>query len=304
MRPRAYIVLLVCLGLALAIPPSSSEESSSSSPSSSSSSSSRPSPPKNYPHPQDPSKVFMKRDFKGPEAAPHVDSYAVPVSDSYAVPVSDSYAAPAVDSYAAPPAGDNGYYYYYHPVEEVGYKHGDKECGMGKALLAPLILIDIFVGILAAEAIGLIPKLELPPIQIPALPALPGLPGLGDLSNLGLVKPEILDLAKPDLLGLNKPDILGKSDIDENYTLTDYVPWGAIGKLTTVMSEAMEKDDCSARLVCETGKYAEGYEMMLTMIEMFAPTVYQNKIKIFKDSALKRSNCKVYRCGYVDRNEL
>ncbi|XP_066941158.1 uncharacterized protein [Macrobrachium rosenbergii] len=240
MRPRAYIVLLVCLGLVLAIPTSSSEVSPSSPSSSSSSSSSPSSSPKNHPHPQDPSKVFMKRDFKGPEAAHHVDSYDVPVSDSYAAPVVDSYAAP-------PPASDNGYYYYYHPVEEVGYKHGGgKECDMGKALLAPLILIDIFVGILAAEAIGLIPKLELPPIQIPALPALPGLPGLGDLANLGLVKPEILDLAKPDLLnlnkpdilGLNKPDILGKSDIDENYTLTDYIPWGAIGKLTTVVSRS------------------------------------------------------------------
>ncbi|XP_068216490.1 uncharacterized protein [Palaemon carinicauda] len=290
MRPRAYIVLLVCLGLSVATPPSSSAESTSSSPK-------KPL----HPHPQDNSKVFMKRDFKGPEAGLPLDSYAAPVSDSYAAPHVDSYAAP-------PPQGDNGYYYYYHPVEEEGsYKYGgyedDKGCFGGKALLAPLILIDIFVGILAAEAIGLIPKIELPPIQIPALPALPGF-DLANLANLGLVKPELIGLDKPDLLGLDKPNIFGKSNKDENYTLTDYVPWGVIGKLTTVVSDAIETDECSARLVCETGKYAEGYDMMLGVMEVFAPLVYQNKIKIFKDSALKKSNCKVYRCGYVDGNEL
>jgi len=176
--------------------------------------------------------------------------------------------------YAAPPqqdpipgdGGDSGFYYYYYPVEEDGkkgkgglddYKH-DK-CA-GEKLLAPLIIISIFLGIIAFRDIGLLPNINLPDINLKELPT-------------------ARDLAS---------------------SAGHYIPWTALDTLTVSVTEAVESEQCMQRLVCHSGRYAEGRTTMLSLVEFFIPRRFQPHMKIFKDSALKQADCSSYTCSYAD----
>lgn len=211
MRGTFYLLLAVCVGVAVAVPSSQLT-------------------------PNDQSKVFMKRDYKAP-LPPSVD----PPAESY-------------------PPTDNGYYYYYYPVEEDGKKIAKEkdECSI-KKVVAPLIVIAVFLGIIAASTVGLIPQITFPPIVLPILPN-------------------------------------GRNMASAAY---EYVPWDSLEKLTMVVSEAIESEECLSRLVCESGRYVEGRTTMLGFLEFFMPPRYQNRMKIFKDSALKKSDCKAFKCSYA-----
>nr|XP_027225796.1 uncharacterized protein LOC113817882 [Penaeus vannamei] len=70
--------------------------------------------------------------------------------------------------------------------------------------------------------------------------------------------------------------------------------------MTTMVTRAVESEECLARLVCESGKLANGYSTIFSMFEFFTPRVFESKMKIFKESALKKTDCKRYSCSYVD----
>ncbi|XP_047491483.1 uncharacterized protein LOC125040799 [Penaeus chinensis] len=74
----------------------------------------------------------------------------------------------------------------------------------------------------------------------------------------------------------------------------------AMDDMTEMITRAVESDDCLPRLICESGKFADGYTTMVSLFEFFTPRGFESKMKIFKDSALKKTDCKRYRCSYVD----
>ncbi|XP_027225805.1 uncharacterized protein [Penaeus vannamei] len=166
-------------------------------------------------------------------------------------PVDSSYSAPSSYGY-----GNGGVYYYYYPsgatLQEKGEKDEEEKdkCDVER-LLAPIILITIFLGIIAGAIVGLFPALTLPTVQ------------------------QILALL---------PQINGRSMDD----------------MTVMITQAVESEDCLDRLFCESGKFADGYTNTVSMFEFFAPRAFESKMKIFKDSALRKTDCKRYRCSYVD----
>ncbi|KAG7156307.1 uncharacterized protein LOC121853907 [Homarus americanus] len=185
----------------------------------------------------DSSKILQKRDYKTPGAP------------------ADSYSSEA----------DNGFYYYYHPVEADGKK--DEKCSIDK-LLVPLVLITIFVGISTFSGL-LSPILgkftDLPTITIPEL-----------------VIPKARDLAA---------------------SAVSYIPWDSVDRVTLAVTEAVESEQCLPRLMCESGKYANGRSTALSLLEIFTPRRLQAHMKIFKDSALKNTDCTIYKCRHADGNK-
>ncbi|XP_071546793.1 uncharacterized protein [Panulirus ornatus] len=163
-----------------------------------------------------------------------------------------------------PDEGDQGYYYYYYPVEEDKKKLlKDDKCAVEK-LLIPLIIICVILGILTANSIGLLPSIELPPLVLPTAP----------------------------ILSIQKNRALNSMD--------SYIPWDTIDQLTLVVTEALESEQCLPRLVCESGRYADGRTTAVSFLEFFAPRKLQSHMKIFKDSALKKTDCSIYKCSYIE----
>ncbi|XP_042874669.1 uncharacterized protein LOC122254873 [Penaeus japonicus] len=74
----------------------------------------------------------------------------------------------------------------------------------------------------------------------------------------------------------------------------------AMDEMTEMVTRAVESEDCLPRLICESGKFADGYTTVLSFFEFFTPRAFESKMKIFKDSALKKTDCKRYRCAYID----
>ncbi|KAK7069727.1 hypothetical protein SK128_010147 [Halocaridina rubra] len=255
MSGTSYAVFLACVGMALAMRTHSLPKSVSSSSLSAG---------------KDPTKVLMKRDFKGSDlggGGSHASGHG---------------ASAPLDSYGTSGPGENGYYYYYYPVDEAtGEKDifGDKKdkCDAAK-IMAPLIVIAVFLGIIAANAIGLLPALNLANINFGNL----NLPGIQIGTGLGVVAGT------------------GRRDLDDSY-YEEYSSWGPLEKLTTIVTSALDSEQCLSRLVCESGKYAEGRTTVLSILEIITPPEYQNRMKIFKDSALKKSDCKTYKCSYTDK---
>ncbi|KAK4313142.1 hypothetical protein Pmani_015484 [Petrolisthes manimaculis] len=168
--------------------------------------------------------------------------------------------------------GDSGFYYYYYPVEEKGKKgkeglehkdHYFKDKCTGEKLLAPLIIICIFLGIIAFRDIGLVPSFQLPDIS---------------LTDISL-----------------KETARGVTSF-----AGEYIPWNALDNLTVAVTEAVESEECVQRLVCHSGRYADGRSTIISVMELFMPRRFQSHMRIFKNSALNQSDCDVFRCGYAD----
>ncbi|XP_066941159.1 uncharacterized protein [Macrobrachium rosenbergii] len=260
MRVRSGLLLLGCFGGALA---------------------GRPTPDLQT---KDTSQVLQKRD--GQHHA-HTAPALPPTADSYS-----SYSAPTG------PAASGGHYYSYQPVEEPKPAEMDdnkKDYCPIDTVLAPIIVITVFAGVLAGNALGMIPRVrfQLPQATIDAINAL-----------------------KPDPLGI-KPDIIGPANAFipavgtgrrqatvENSDLMGNVTQMALDQLTTFVMDTIETDDCGSRIICETGKYAEGRKNFLGIMHFLTPSIYRNKMKVFKDSALKKSDCRKFRCGYVDGKKI
>ncbi|XP_045615550.2 uncharacterized protein [Procambarus clarkii] len=185
----------------------------------------------------DPSNILQKRDYKVSEDVP------------------------------AAPAGEDGFYYYYYPLEEK--KESIKKLGndldkcTGEKLLAPLIIICIFLGIIAFKDIGLVPIFQIPPITVPKLTI---------------------------------PDI----KFPKARELSEYVPWDAVNQMTLAVTEAVESEECLPRLMCESGKYATNYTTALSLLELFIPQRLKTHMKILKDSALVKNDCTSYKCSYAE----
>ncbi|XP_068216488.1 uncharacterized protein [Palaemon carinicauda] len=225
---------------------------------------------------KDPSQVLMKRDDQQHHHHPQHTAPAAPY---------DSYS-----SYA-----ETGANYYYQPVEEVEEHEPKKDYCPVDTVLAPIIVITIFAGVLAGNALGLVPRVQfqLPQQTINAINAL-----------------------KPDPLGIKPPIIgppgtawipaiparsLGTGRADDfmgNATQT------VIDEMTAYVTDIIEQDECGTRFVCEIGKYAEGNKRLLGIMHFLTPAIYRNKMKIFKDSALKKCDCDEFRCGFIDDNEI
>ncbi|XP_053634087.1 uncharacterized protein [Cherax quadricarinatus] len=172
------------------------------------------------------------------------------------------------DMPASPPETDSGVYYYYYPLEEEKGKKKelfkDHDKCTGEKLLAPLIIICIFLGIIAFKDIGLVPKFSVPPFTFP---------------------------------GVKKPDI----DIPKARELvSSYVPWDTIDQVTLAVTEAVESEECLPRLVCESGKYATSYTTALSLLEFFMPRKLKAHMEIFKNSAYKMADCTNYKCSYAE----
>ncbi|XP_045118836.1 uncharacterized protein LOC123508896 [Portunus trituberculatus] len=169
------------------------------------------------------------------------------------------------------PADDSGFYYYYYPVEDdikgkekykddLYYKDDkDYKCSAEK-LLAPLIIISIFLGIIAFSSVGLVPSFNLPPINIPELEINRG--------SRSLVS-----------------------------SAAEFLPWGTLNNMTEAVLAAVEGEECRPWLVCESGRLAEGRTTALSLMELLAPRKYQQEVRIFKDSALLRTSCDKYKCS-------
>ncbi|XP_063840031.1 uncharacterized protein LOC135088895 [Scylla paramamosain] len=167
-------------------------------------------------------------------------------------------------------ADDSGFYYYYYPVEDdtkgkdkykddLFYKDDkDYKCSAEK-LLAPLIIISIFLGIIAFSSLGLVPSFNLPTIEIPDLEI--------NRSSRSLV------------------------------SAAGFLPWGTLNNMTEAVLAAVEGEECRPWLVCESGRLAEGRTMALSLMEFLAPSKYQQELKIFKDSALLKTSCDKYKCS-------
>jgi len=169
--------------------------------------------------------------------------------------------APAGDSYSSYGGGDKGLYYYYYPTEEVGTGEKYKDDKCAvEKILPTLILIDIFLGIIAGSLLGLIPSFSLANL-INALP----------IPNVVL-----------PAINIDKP----KARMME--------------EVTNMVTSALENEECLPRMICETGRYAEGYTTFVGIMDFFTPDHFSNRMKVFKDAALKKTDCKSYNCSYVD----
>ncbi|XP_064112743.1 uncharacterized protein LOC135219698 isoform X2 [Macrobrachium nipponense] len=265
---RSLLALLMCLGVGMAVPPSVSSSSGA--------------------QMNDASDVLMKRDDHHHHHQAH--TAPAPVIDSYS-----SYAS------ASAPAATGGHYYYYHPVEEEVVEEDSKKkdyCPVD-TVLAPIIVITIFAGILAGDAVGLVPsvRFQLPQATIDAINAL-----------------------KPDPLGI-KPDIIGPANafiiadgtagrqmtVDSEMTIDSVDLIGnitqiAFDQVAGLMTDVVDTEDCGLRIVCETGKYAEGRKNLLGVMHFLTPAIYRKKMKVFKDSALKKLDCANFKCGYLEGN--
>ncbi|XP_050693166.1 uncharacterized protein LOC126983949 [Eriocheir sinensis] len=178
-----------------------------------------------------------------------------------------------------PPADDSGFYYYYYPVEEggkgkdkgkggLGYKDDYYKCSEEK-LLAPLIIICIFLGIIAFRDIGLVPSFHLPTIELPTI----------DIPNIDL------------------PDVEINRGRNFASSVSKYLPWHSLNNATVAVLAAVEAEECLPWLLCESGRLAQGRSTTLSLMEVFAPPKYQPQVKIFKEAATLRTNCDKYKCG-------
>ncbi|XP_068216487.1 uncharacterized protein [Palaemon carinicauda] len=259
MRIRSGLVLLGCLGGALAVNPASG------------------------PGAEDPSKVLMKRDDQHHAHPPTAH-------------------APVLDSYATTGTG-GGQYYYYHPVEEAPPPEPAEPADSNKkdycpidTVLAPVIVITVFAGVLAANALGMVPRVAF------------GLPG-DTINAINALKPDPLGV-KPNIIGDNAwiPAVAtgrrARSEDGEGEGFMGNLTQVAFDQVTSFVMDAIETDDCSSRLICESGRYADGRKGFLSILHFLTPAIYRNKLKIFKDSALKKSDCKEFQCGYADYNTI
>jgi len=78
----------------------------------------------------------------------------------------------------------------------------------------------------------------------------------------------------------------------------------ALDEMTLIVTKAVESEECLPLLICESGKYAHGYNTMVGILDYFTPRVFQSKMKIFKDAATKKTDCKQYRCSFVDGKKV
>ncbi|XP_068216489.1 uncharacterized protein [Palaemon carinicauda] len=160
-----------------------------------------------------------------------------------------------------------------------------EECGIER-LSPPIIIIAIFLGIIMAVSIGVIPPLTIPPLVIPLN---------------GLLLPDLLPLLlNPGIapIVIQKP---GKRSIDdEEDSFSGNLISDPFNMLTSHVLDVIESEDCAQRLLCEAGKYAEGAEVMISLVQFFAPEDYQNSFGIIKESALDRINCTSIECSYFD----
>ncbi|XP_064112744.1 uncharacterized protein LOC135219699 [Macrobrachium nipponense] len=265
MRVRSALLLLGCLGGALAALPTKDSQA------------------------KDSSKVLLKRDDQ------HHHAHTAPALP----PTGDSYSSYTPTAGASAPAASGGHYYYYHPVEEpkpAAMEDDQKKdyCPVD-TVLAPIIVITVFAGVLAGNALGMIPRVrfQLPQATINAINAL-----------------------KPDPLGI-KPDIIGPANAfipadgtgrrlmtDDGPDLMGNATQMALDQITTFVLDTIETDDCGSRFICEAGKYADGRKKFLGLMHFMTPPIYRNKIKVFKDSALKKSDCRKFKCGYTDGKKI
>ncbi|XP_066941157.1 uncharacterized protein [Macrobrachium rosenbergii] len=163
-----------------------------------------------------------------------------------------------------------------------------EECGIER-LSPPIIIIAIFLGIIMAVSIGVIPPLQIPPIIIPLN---------------GLLLPNILQqlLANPGLIPIIQiPKPIGKALVegDEEPYYGNLIA-GSFDMLTNHVMEVIESEDCAKRLLCESGKYVEGRGLLLSMMDFFVPAVYQSDVKVIRESALEQMNCTSIQCSYID----
>ncbi|MPC08074.1 Glutathione S-transferase Mu 2 [Portunus trituberculatus] len=156
----------------------------------------------------------------------------------------------------------------YHPVRRQNHTRstfllplsGRNLASCPARLLAPLIIISIFLGIIAFSSVGLVPSFNLPPINIPELEINRG--------SRSLVS-----------------------------SAAEFLPWRTLNNMTEAVLAAVEGEECRPWLVCESGRLAEGRTTALSLMELLAPRKYQQEVRIFKDSALLRTSCDKYKCS-------
>merc|ERR1712071_56187 len=75
-------------------------------------------------------------------------------------------------------------------------------------------------------------------------------------------------------------------------SLYDYLTDAAV---STVVCAALGEDDCLRRSACEAGNYVSevsGKEIVLMMLDRWAPTSWQNTVRAFKEAATYKDDCK------------
>ncbi|XP_064112740.1 uncharacterized protein LOC135219697 [Macrobrachium nipponense] len=167
-----------------------------------------------------------------------------------------------------------------------------EECGIER-LSPPIIIIAIFLGIIMAVSIGVLPPLQIPPIIIP----------LNGLLLPNLLLPNILTqlFNNPGIFPVIQIPPKGRaSSGDDEEPYYGNLIAGSFDMLTNHVMDVIESEECGKRLLCESGKYVEGRELLFRMMDFFVPEVYQNGVAVMKDSALEQMNCTSIACSYID----
>merc|ERR1712116_69725 len=92
---------------------------------------------------------------------------------------------------------------------------------------------------------------------------------------------------------LHSPSIYHHPTAGKNDTsLYDYLTDEAV---STVVGAALGEDDCLRRTACEAGNYVSevsGKEIVLMMLDRWAPTSWTNTVRAFKEAATYKDDCK------------